>query len=285
MTTDDAPPPDPPNEPEPEPPPPAAAPPPPAAVPRCATHPETDAIGACTRCGSFFCPACKGWEHGNERYCVRCDPGGDYVAWEDRARLGTTKAFLKTVKGLLLTPDRFFLRMPAGGGYGSPMLFAWISWALSTVVTAVAYGAIVGGMFAIMPIPEGEAAPVGQMMLGVMLGSVGGVLIGIVPALFLWALVLHVVVKIFGGEGSLQATFRCHAYSSGVFALGVIPLIGFSVAQFYWVILTIFAVKNAHKMSTARAAAAVLILPALCCALYIVSVFGLMALSTSMAPR
>ncbi len=261
-----------------------AAPPTPAPVARCAVHPETDAVGACTRCGSFFCLPCKGWEYERERYCVRCDPGGETVAWEDRPRLSGKKAFLETLQGLLLKPDRFFLRMPAAGGYGRPLLFAWIGWSLSSVVTALAYGAIVGGMFAILPMPQGEAAPVGQVMLGIMVGSLAVALLGIVPALFLWSLLLHLLAKIFGGTGSFQATFRCHAYSSGVFALGIIPFVGLSVAQIYWVILQIFAVKNVHRMSTARAAAVVLILPALCCGLYLVAAFGLGALSATMAP-
>lgn len=257
----------------------------PVAVPRCAVHPETDAIGACSRCGSFFCPACKGWEYERERYCVRCDPGGDYVPWEDRDRLRGSKAFLQTLKGLLLKPDRFFLRMPTSGGYGRPLLFAWIGWSLSSVVTALAYGAIVGGMFAILPIPEGETVPVGQLMLGIALGSLAVALVGIVPALFLWSLMLHVLAKIFGGQGSLEATFRCHAYSSGVYALGVIPFVGLSVAQIYWVVLQIFAVKNAHRLSTARAAAVVLILPALCCGLYLATLFGLSLFSAAAGGR
>jgi hypothetical protein len=257
----------------------------PTRTPRCATHPETDAIGACTRCGSFFCPSCKGWEHSQERYCVRCDPGGPYVAWEDREKLGTFRAFTKTLKTLLLSPDRFFLRMPASGGYGAPIAFAWISWALSSVVTAAAYGVLVGGIFAIMPLPEGDAAPVGQVMAGFLLGSVAAVLVGIIPMLFLWSLLLHVMTKIFGGEGSFEATFRCHAYSSGVFALGVIPFVGLSVAQFYWVVLQIFAVKNAHRMSTGRAAAAVLILPVLCCGLFIAAEIGLLAFTSSLSQQ
>lgn len=256
----------------------------PVQVPRCAVHPDVDAMGACTRCGSFFCSACKGWEHGRERYCVRCDPGGPYVAWEDRDRLKGSKAFLATLKGLLLTPDRFFLRMPTSGGYGRPLLFAWIGWILTTVVTALTYGVIMGGMFAILPMPEGEAAPVGQVLLGVTLGSVAVAFLGIVPVLFLWSMLLHVLARIFGGTGSFESTFRCHAYASGVFALGIIPLVGISVAQIYWVVLQIFAVKNAHHMSTGRAAAAVLILPALCCMLYLGSVFGLAIFSASVAP-
>lgn len=276
MTTDAPPP-------EPGPVPDAAPAPPPAPVPRCATHPETDALGACTRCGSFFCAACRGWEHGRERNCVRCDPGGPYVAWEDRPRLAATKAFTQTLKGLLLSPDRFFLRMPTSGGYGRPLLFGWISWALASIVTGLAYGVLMGGMFAILPMPEGESAPIAQVFLGFTLGSVAAVLVGIVPMLFLWTLLLHVLVKIFGGTGSLQATFRCHAYASGVFALGIIPFVGLTVAQFYWVILQIFAVKNAHQLSTGRAAAAVLLLPALCCGIYITTVFGLAAFSTSLA--
>lgn len=257
----------------------------PAGTPRCATHPESDAIGACTRCGSFFCPVCRGWEHAQERYCVRCDPGGPYVAWEDRARLGTLKAFTKTLKSLLLSPDRFFLRMPTTGGYGAPIGFAWISWALASVVTAVAYGALVGGMFAIMPVPSGEAGPVGQVLVAFILGSVATVLVGIIPMLFVWSVLLHLVTRIFGGTGSFEATFRCHAYSSGVFALGIIPLIGVSVAQFYWVVLQIFAVKNAHKMSTGRSAAAVLVLPVVCCGLFVVAEVGLIAWSTSLTQQ
>lgn len=256
----------------------------PSAHPRCASHPDADAIGACTRCGSFFCPACKGWEHAQERYCVRCDPGGPYVAWEDRAaKVGAFKSFTKTLKSLLLSPDRFFLRMPTSGGYGAPIGFAWISWALASVVTAVAYGAMVGGMFAILPMPEGEAAPVGQVLAGFILGSVAVVLVAIIPTLFVWSLLLHLMVKIFGGTGSLEATFRCHAYSSGVFALGVIPFVGLSVAQFYWVVLQIFAVKNAHRISTGRAAAAVLILPVVCCGLFVALEIGLIAWSSTLS--
>lgn len=251
------------------------------AVPRCAAHPEADAVGGCTRCGSFFCAACKGWEHGRERYCVRCDPGGPYVAWEDRERKRGWPAFLETQKSLLLKPDRFFVRMPASGGYGRPLLFAWIGWALASFVTAITYGLLMGGIFAIMPMPEGEAAPVGQVILGVTLGSVAAALMGIVPFLFLWTLALHLTSKMFGGEGSFEATFRAYAYSSGVMALGVIPLVGLSAAQIYWVILQILAVKHVHRLSTARAVAAVLVLPMICCGLYFATAFGLGFLSAA----
>ncbi|MBI2895690.1 MAG: YIP1 family protein [Deltaproteobacteria bacterium] len=256
----------------------------PASGARCAAHPESAADATCTRCGSFYCESCAGYQFGAERFCVRCDPGGEYVAWEDRRRLGTWTAFLRTLKSLLLGPDRFFQRMPAHGGFGGPLLFAWISWLLAVGMVFIIYAVIVGGMFAILPFPPdaaGEQGPTAPIIVGIALAVMGCLALGIVPALFVWSLLLHLFAKIFGGAASYEATFRCHAYASGALALGIIPFIGMTAGEVYWVVLSIFAVKHAHKVSTGRAVAIVLTIPLLCCGLYFVSVFGLAALGSA----
>jgi hypothetical protein len=48
---------------------------------RCATHPDRPAVGACARCGTFFCEP-EGVRHGGETWCGACDARPELRALE-----------------------------------------------------------------------------------------------------------------------------------------------------------------------------------------------------------
>ncbi len=52
---------------------------------RCATHPDRLAVGACARCGTFFCEP-EGARHGEETWCAACDARPELRALEGMVR-------------------------------------------------------------------------------------------------------------------------------------------------------------------------------------------------------
>jgi hypothetical protein len=79
-------------------------------------------------------------------------------------------------------------------------------------------------------------------------------------SLFLAAGAVHVLLKLFGGvSGDYAMTTRVFAYAYSPQLLGIVPVAG-AIAGFVWMVgVAIIGVRESHRTTTGRAAAAVLI--------------------------
>jgi hypothetical protein len=252
---------------------------------RCARHPEVSAIGVCDRCGSFYCDACKGRMEEGRTYCVACGAAISYVAWEDRARLGTMRAFFLTLKRAVLAPQEFPREIPADGGFGAPTGFAAIATTIGMGFTCLFFGLVLTIVFAALRSgPEPSPVPAWLIpVLAVFYWIVG--VIGEIVMLYLGAGILRLSSRMFGAPaGSYDGIFRVLAYSAGLNVAMGIPGLS-TVALVLQVLHAIFGISAKCGVSNGRAAAIFFTPVAIClCALgsaYVLLIFAVARLAAA----
>jgi hypothetical protein len=219
----------------------------------CGVHPETPAVGLCPRCGAYMCQWCQRINDFGEVLCATCMERVGYgtpIPWDRREELGTFQAWWQTFRESMMKPDDFFARAAHGLPSNPPFLFAmicgWLAQIGSSVISLAMNerpGMIIINFFMV---------PVG-VLLSVYVG--GGI--------------AHLFAKMFGGTGNYAMTCRCWGYCHSAGALGLVPGLGTLAGAVWAIVLEIYAVKHAQRISGGKAAAAVLlpvgILLALCC--------------------
>jgi len=148
--------------------------------------------------------------------------------------------YVETLKKVLTNPEGFFSEMPKEGGYGEPLKFATINFAI--------FGLLSGIVAVVM---KGSSP---TSIVSTLIGAVIGGIIG----LFIFGIILFILFKIVGGSGSYEGTVRILSYTSATQILTWIPLIGI-LAALYSIWLNIVGGKHVHNISTVRSAIAVLI--------------------------
>jgi hypothetical protein len=179
--------------------------------------------------------------------------------WPPDERDRVVDAWARTWHGASLTPRVFFSLMPHAGSLGAAVLYylsigiavagARLFWAMAGGADDLPMAATVGAADAIAPwspLIEFLTAPAILLL-----------------SLFIAAGVTHVLLKVLGGTqrggGSYDTTARVFAYSYSPQILGIIPVIG-TIAGFVWmVVVAIAGLREAHRTTTGRAAAAVLV--------------------------
>lgn len=95
--------------------------------------------------------------------------------------------YVVTFKGLLVEPSEFFKKMPRNENYFDPLIFAGICSIPLFIMNAD---------------------------LNSLVASYTGFVIGLITRLFVNSLILHVLLKVFGGTASFKNTFQIYAYSN-----------------------------------------------------------------------
>lgn len=187
------------------------------------------------------------------------DPGISAFPWPPSGGDSAIDAWGRTWHGASLKPRRFFSTMPHGGSLGAAVLY------YLTIGIAVAgahlFWAMVGGAGE-GPVDSVAGAPGASETWAPLVDFLTAPVL-LLLSLFLAAGVTHLLLRVFGGTqpdtGVYGTTVRVFAYAYSPQLLGVIPDIGV-VAGFVWmVVVAIVGLSAAHRTSTGRAAAAVLI--------------------------
>ncbi len=146
---------------------------------------------------------------------------------------GMLKQYFETGKNIILKPVDFFKTMPVTGGYKDPLIFALITSVIMGIgLTIITLGV---GFLAIIFAP-----------------------IAVTISVFLAALLLMVCAKMVGGTGTYEATVRVAAYANIVNIIGWIPIVSI-IGSIYGLVLTVFGIREVHKLTTAKAIIAVAI--------------------------
>lgn len=184
------------------------------------------------------------------------DTAGEAFPWPPPAGESPITAWGRTWQGSALRPRSFFGAMPRTGSLGAAVLYyltigipvagAALFWSMLRDAAGWERDATAGVLGS-----AGPWAPLIEFLLSPVL---------LLVSLFLAAGVTHVMLKILGAAGEdYGTTTRVFAYAYSPQILGVIPWFG-TVAGFVWmVVVSIVGLRVAHRTSTARAAAAVLI--------------------------
>jgi hypothetical protein len=171
----------------------------------------------------------------------------------------------ETAKLFLLNPSEAFARMSITGDLGRPLLFAvvlgWVG-----IVAGQLYQLMMPGMpWRYLPGMERSM----QLAVRPVFTIVTMVLapVFVLLAVFIWSAILHLVLLIVGaGERGFPATVRVVCYAGATQILQVIPLCGGFIAMIWSIVLEIIGLATAHRTSQGKAAVAVLLPIALCCA-------------------
>ncbi len=203
---------------------------------------------------------------------------GPGIPWDSRRQAGFFKAWWDTLFQSLRWPNEFYARMPVRGGYFEPVLYAVITTMIGVLVSLL-------WQVPLQLIPL--AASHGLMgKLGAGFGMAAIAFFAFLALLFLpiflalgefiGAAIGHIFVKIMGGQGSYEVTFRvlCFANSSQVFQ--VVPGLGGIIAMVFWGIQVYFGYRHAHRMNQTQALVAMFLPVALALALVVAAVVAIM---------
>ena len=148
------------------------------------------------------------------------------------------KGFIDTWMAVIETPSNFYEKMPTTGGYIEPLKFVVICDLPAAILIGILYGGILSYSFGIMGI------------IGFILFPALALLLGIIGA-FIASILIDIGVTIFAGENKkpFESTFRIVSYSSAVFIVSWVPLLG-SLIALYGIYLLIVGIKKVHKTST-----------------------------------
>jgi len=171
----------------------------------------------------------------------------------------------ETAKLILTRPTEAFARMATSGDLGRPLLYAVIFGWLGVIASQVYNLAFRNAMWNFLPnLPQGEE---------VMLGPVASVVMMIVApvlvllGLFIGAAIVHLFLMILGGANQgFATTLRVLCYASTTQVIQVVPFCGGVIGAVWAIVLEIIGLAQAHRTTQSRAALAVLLPIALCCA-------------------
>lgn len=198
--------------------------------------------------------------------------GPEPLPWE-RPGYPFLEALYETAKLVLTAPREAFARMSLTVDLGRPLLYAvlfgWIGVIASQIYNLAFHGAIMS-LMPMMARGGGFLLPTAWSVAIIVLAPIF-VLIGA----FLWAAIVHLFLMLVGAATSgFAATLRVVCYGSTVQVLNVIPLCGGIIATVWAVVLQIIGLAAAHRTSQGKAALAVLLPLALCCACGILAAIG-----------
>ncbi len=233
----------------------------------CAQHSDRPATGVCALCQRPVCELCVRTS-GAELRCPACAELG--IAWERRRELGFFRAYLKTLRDVLLQPSKAFGGLSAHRGFKAAFAYDVLTQYLATSVPTFLMGTSVGTL-PLPPIAGFTPAQLGQAILwsypfsGLWIAGLD----------FLLALLMHATLKLTGpGIGALDKTYAAVVYGGTPVILNatVLPT-ALLIPQLWAAYATIHALREAHRISNARATAAVVV-PYLLMALAFMGVVG-----------
>ena len=257
-----------------------APPPPPPGYAMCAVHWQTPAVGLCPRCGAYMCPWCQRQAVDGSILCQSCVArveAGAPVPWDLRSDLGLWRAWWRTFKESLAGPDRFFARACRSSFTKVPLLYATMAVWIGQSWLVLLY-AVVGIVMAVATKEVGVGI---ALSLGSVIGL--GLLAPVTVLMHVYVTggITHLCARLFGGQGTYQASARALGFCVGPYAFGIFPYVGAMAGSVASIVLQVFAMKHAHGLTGGKAAAAVLlplgVLIVLCCGGYVALIVTMMA--------
>ena len=160
------------------------------------------------------------------------------------------QSFISTAQSVAFRPVDFFRGMRRQGDFVNPLIFGLICALVSAVL-----GGLIGFLFNIGLFNQGAAGAIIGFFVGILRD-----LIYVLIVLFVGAGIWHLLVMLFlrpRHEG-YEATFRVAAYSTVVYLVSWIPILGW-ILGLYGIYLGIVGIREVHGTTTGKAALVVLI--------------------------
>lgn len=192
---------------------------------------------------SGICPHCK------TPFELPLEP----IPWEQRSSLGFVGAFTGTLILSLTKPKEFFKRVPATGGFSTPIIYALISGLLGTWLN-LAWQMLFTYLGFIEPESQSPDSSMGFNLMITVLSPL------IIPlGLFVGSGIIQLALMILGVQKiNYETTFRVICYSSGATILGVFPVVGSMIGAFITILLEAMGLREVYDISLRIGFAAVI---------------------------
>jgi len=226
----------------------------------------------------FDCVACRRHIHMDEMLLLPTEgiqeeqTQTELLPWLNRRQLGGAKAWFRTVVGAMTSPARMMGMLPPNSSTGQAWWFA----VLTNIVSFLGFLPLVA-LSIIMPLVimrrfAGPGPLAGLLGLGGILGACVGIALMLAGCVFLitatvliWGAVSHGLLRLLGATASgIGRTIQAICYSSGANAITAIPCLGLYFGWAWWLFSAVLMVARGQRVSGARAAFAVTLLPATC---------------------
>lgn len=250
--------------------------------PECGKMPEIpESGGYCRHCGAYI-PG-RGSPPVSQ---TGPRPAADGCPWEKMDELGFFRALWETISGVLFNPNRFFSTMPISGGIGKPLLFGLLVGSVGSIISLLWQSSRAFFPYWLSRYPGFEEFPGGAFAPYWMSGPAFTiVMIFLTPLLilvgiFISSAITHLCLMLIGGAKSgYEATLRVVAYANATSVVTIFPFCGGVISLFWSVVVTIIGLKEAHRISTGKAAAAFFLPLVFCCGLlfFLLMAFGLIS--------
>lgn len=195
--------------------------------------------------GSTACPLC-----GHDLTPPASETEDRLPAWEDAA-VPFPRNLLETWRESLFEPGRFFGGVAYEGSLARPLLYYLVIAVAGAFFTL--WWQAVGWMPARALLGGDTSGP--EALVSFFLSPFAALF-----GLAVWTLVLHLFVVIVAPRRrGLGATARVICYSGGPMVLTAVPFLGVLVGGVWTVVLQVVGIRSAHRTTTGRAVAAVLL--------------------------
>ncbi len=175
--------------------------------------------------------------------------------WERRERFGFLNGLYLTIKEVLLTPSRFFHRMPSQVGLTQPLLFAVV---LGVATTFFAWMWSLAGSSLQLLIAESISQVLRGPWWSFVLFLFSPVIVSI--GVIVKAVLIHLVLILLNGNKlGFEATFRVSAYSEATGILALVPIFGPVLGIVWSLVVVIIGVYSIHETDPWKALVAVLL--------------------------
>lgn len=211
----------------------------------------------------FSCVSCGRHVHMDEMVLLPAEGLEDIqtqaacVPWLDRARRGLVRSWIRTVGMALAQPGKLMRLVPEQTSAGSGLWLATWTALVAMLIASIPFLLIAafpvmssGGAFAELSLPL-------IFLLGISL-------VGVPLVSGLWTLVTHGLLRLTGTTAAgLKRTFQAITFTGGTLVVLAVPCFGFYFGWIWWVVSAAVGVREAQRVSGARAAFAVLTPPLL----------------------
>ncbi len=188
------------------------------------------------------------------------------LPWTESRGTGRFSAWFVTVWRALFTPHRVLKSRPPSNATSSAWSFAIVTSLMVTLAVALPYLFLVLVLAGVATGFGGGALQMRDIaiIVGVGLLVLGGVVVMTVIYIALWGLFAHGVLKWTGPlEDTIGRTYQAICYSSGANVSTAVPCLGSYFGWIWWTVSAVFMIKDAQRVSGARATAAAVIFPVL----------------------
>jgi len=191
---------------------------------------------------------------------------------------------VETVKLFVTDPTTAFRRMSLTADIFRPLIYGvLLGWVgnLAAYLFGLMFHVSIFGFLSQMGGME-EVIPVAFLGLGFGLIALIIAPVFIVVGIFIYALIIHLFLMMVGGDQKgFGATFRVICYSNTSQLAQLVPLAGGMIAWVWSLILSIIGLTEAHRTTTGKAAAAVLLPIVACCVCMVIFVMMAIAFGIS----